>query len=64
MSRLGRRVNALEVKHGGPQKTFFVWLPPGLTKSERDELIAAERKRLDIGDDKLLVASWLPTQDN
>jgi hypothetical protein len=64
MSRLGRRVNALEVKHGGPQKTFFTWLPPGLTKSEQDAFIAAEETRLGVGDNKLVVVSWLPTQDN
>jgi hypothetical protein len=57
-------VNALEVKHGGPQKTFVMWLPPDLTKSEHDELIASERKRLDIGDDKLVAVTWLPPQDH
>ena len=64
MSRLDRRVNALEVKHGGPQKTLFVWLPAGLTKSEKDAFVASERKRLGVGDNKLVVVSWLPTQDN
>ena len=64
MSRLGRRVNALEVKHGGPQKTFFAWLPPGLTERERDAFIAAEETRLGVGDDKLVAVTWLPPQDH
>lgn len=54
MSRLGRRVNALEVKHGGPQRTFTTVLPMGLTEEEQAAFVASERKRLGVGENDRL----------
>jgi hypothetical protein len=51
-----------EEQPGGPRKTFFTWLPFGLTEREQDAYIAAESRRLGVGDNKLVVASWMEPQ--
>ena len=63
MNRLNQRVSALEAQHGGPKKTLYVWMPPGLTENEQAAFIAAEKRR-HVGDDEtvteIVAFSWLP----
>ena len=63
MTGISKRVSALEAKSGGRKKTRYVWVPPGLTESEQEAFIEAEKRR-HVGEGEIVAFSWLPPQEH
>lgn len=53
MSPLGKRIQRLETRQGGG--FHVVACPHDMTKTEQDALVEAERKRLDLSPNALVV---------